>query len=53
VLEHRIDPALIRQFVDGAQRGVPHYFHDMEDNGDINDPSMPLAQYLNRRCAEE
>jgi hypothetical protein len=59
VLEHRIDPALIRQIVDGAQRGVPQYFHDMEDNGDINDPSMPLAhacllaQYLNRRSAEE
>ena len=46
--------ALINQFVDQARQGRPQYFYDMGDNGDINDPEMPLAhasllaQYRNR-----
>lgn len=54
VLEHRIDPNLIGQFVDRARQGVPQYFHDVVDNGDINHGDQPLAhasllaQYVNR-----
>lgn len=57
VLENRIDPALIRRFVDTALGGTPQYFHDTGDNGDINDPNAPLAhasllaQYINRLCS--
>lgn len=56
VLVNRVDPALIRQFVDVARGGIPQYFHDVGDNGDINDPDAPLAhaslvaQYINRLC---
>jgi hypothetical protein len=58
VLENRIDPALIRQFMNNALGGIPQYFHDMEDNGDINNPDAPLAhasllaQYINRLCMD-
>ena len=58
VLEHRIDPELIRGFVDAALAGVTQFFHDVGDNGDLNNPDRPLAhaavlvQYLNRSCAE-
>ena len=54
VLEHKVDPALIRQFLENARAGLPQFFHDTGDNGDINDPEMPLAhasllaQYINR-----
>jgi hypothetical protein len=57
VLDHRIDPALIRRFVDVALGGTTQYFHDTGDNGDINDPGAPLAhaslvaQYVNRLCS--
>jgi hypothetical protein len=59
VLEYRIDPELIRHFVETARSGVMQFFHDVGDNGDLNDPDRPLAhaavlvQYLNRRCVEE
>jgi hypothetical protein len=58
VLENRIDPALIRHFIDTAFAGVTQYFHDVGDNGDLNNPDRPLAhaavlvQCLNRKCAE-
>lgn len=58
VLEHRIDPALIARFIDEAFAGVPRYFHDLGDNGDVNNPdegwahASVLVQYLNRRCTE-
>ncbi len=57
VLTNRIDPGLIEEFVEQALRGVPQFFHDVGDNGDVNDTSQPLAhasllvQYLNRLCA--
>jgi hypothetical protein len=57
VLENKIDSALLEGFVAEALRGVPQYVHDLEDNGDINDPSQPLAhaslvaQYINRLCS--
>jgi hypothetical protein len=57
VLENRIDPALIGRFVENALRGIPQYFHDTGDNGDINDPDAPLAhaslvaQHINRLCS--
>src|SRR5262249_9189174 len=35
VLAHRVDPALIQQFVDQAYDGVCQYFHDVSDNGSI------------------
>lgn len=55
MLDHRIDPNLIGQFTDRARRGLPQYFHDVGDNGDINNARQPLAhasllvQYVNRR----
>lgn len=57
-LDNRVDPDLIRQLVENAHQGREQYFHDVEDNGDINDPSAPLAhaallaQYLNRLCVD-
>lgn len=59
MLENRIDPALIRKFVDTALAGVTQSFHDLGDNGDINNRDAPLAhasvlvQYLNRLCERE
>jgi hypothetical protein len=59
VLVHRIEPALIRRFVDAALGGTSQYFHDTGDNGDINNPDAPLAhaslvsQYVNRLCTKE
>lgn len=56
VLVHRIDQALVREFVEVALGGTTQYFHDTGDNGDINDPDAPLAhaslvvQYVNRLC---
>ena len=58
VLENRIDPELIRGFIDAALAGVTQHFHDVGDNGDPNDPDQPLAhaavlvQYVNRKAAE-
>jgi hypothetical protein len=58
MLDNRIDPALIGQS-STARAGVTQFFHDLGDNGDINNASQPLAhasvlvQYLNRRLAEE
>src|SRR5262249_8151855 len=58
MLEHRIDPELIRRVVDAALAGVTQHFHDGGDNGDLNTPDRPLAhaavlaQYLNRKCGE-
>jgi hypothetical protein len=55
VLDHRIDPTLIASFVERARQGITQYFHDLGDNGDINNSNQPLAhasllvQYLNRR----
>jgi hypothetical protein len=57
-LEHRIDPEVIRRFVETACSGVTQFFHDVGDNGDLNDPDRPLAhaavlvQYLNRTGGE-
>ena len=57
VLENRIDPELIRNFIDAALAGVTQHFHDVGDNGDPNDADQPLAhaavlaRYLNRKCA--
>lgn len=57
VLEHRIDPALIDQFIDCAFSGKAQYFHDVSDNGNINNAdegwahAAVLVQYLNRLCS--
>src|SRR5262245_10732728 len=57
-LGNRIDPALIGGFVEAACAGVEQHFHDLGDNGDVNNPdeawahASVLVQYLNRRCAE-
>src|SRR4051794_41051291 len=37
VLENRIDPSLITGFLDAAFAGVVQHFHDLGDNGDVND----------------
>jgi hypothetical protein len=58
MLEHRADPELLGRFIEQALAGVPQYFHDVSDNGDIGDPdegwahAAVLVQYLNRRCQE-
>ncbi len=58
MLENRVDPELLRQFIDTALAGTTQYFHDVGDNGDPNDPDQPLAhaavlvRYLNRKCTE-
>jgi hypothetical protein len=58
MLDNRVDPALIGEFLGRARAGLTQFFHDLGDNGDINNPSEPLAhasvlvQYLNRRSAE-
>jgi hypothetical protein len=59
MLANRIDPALLQSFVDRAFAGIPQFFHDLGDNGDINNTGEALAhasllvQYINRLCEEE
>jgi hypothetical protein len=36
ILDHKVYPCLIEEFVGQELRGVPQYFHDLGDNGDIN-----------------
>jgi hypothetical protein len=56
VLANRIDQTLIESFIEQAFAGVTQYFHDVSDNGDINNPdegwahAAVLVQYLNRVC---
>lgn len=58
MLENRVDPALIEGFISTAISGVRQHFHDVGNNGNINDPdegwahAAVLVQYLNRRCRE-
>ena len=58
VLAQRVDQKVIGQFVDQAFAGVAQYFHDVSDNGNINNPdegwahAAVLVQYLNRLCTE-
>jgi hypothetical protein len=58
VLANKVDQALLRLWVDEALGGKEQYFHDTEDNGDINNADAPLAhasllvQYLNRLVAD-
>ena len=58
VLENRIDPDLIEGIVERAFAGVAQWFHDLGDNGDVNNPdegwahASVLVQYINRLCAE-
>jgi hypothetical protein len=58
MLARKADPALIEQFVERALAGVPQYFHDLGDNGDVNNTdeswahASVLVQYVNRLCAE-
>jgi hypothetical protein len=59
VLANRIDPKLIELFVKSAFHSpLIQYFHDVGDNGDVNNANEPLAhaallvQYLNRLCRE-
>lgn len=57
-LANRVDPALVAGFVEAAFAGVTQHFHDMEDNGDVNNAGAPLAhasvlaRYLNRLCRD-
>lgn len=58
MLDNRIEAELIEEFMRSALAGIPQYFHDLGDNGDVNNPdegwahASVLVQYLNRRCAE-
>ncbi len=58
MLDHCITYQFLEHFIEAAFAGVPQHFHDLADNGDINDAGQPLAhaavlaQYLNRLCAE-
>jgi hypothetical protein len=52
VLANRVDPELIRRFIELSFERIPQYFHDVGDNGDISDPdegwahASVLVQYL-------
>ena len=54
MLEQRIDPTILENFVEQAFRGVPQCFYDRQDNGSIG-KDAPLAHaavlvdYLNQR----
>jgi hypothetical protein len=58
VLENRIDASVIDGFLAAARAGVAQFFHDVGENGDINNAGAPLAhaavlvQYLNRQCSK-
>jgi hypothetical protein len=58
MLANKADPALIEQFVERANAFVPQYFHDLGDNGDVNNTNESwahasvLVQYINRLCAD-
>lgn len=58
MLENRIDPAILEGFVEEAFAGVEQHFHDLGDNGDVNNPdegrahASVLVQYFNRLCTE-
>ncbi|MGF1579033.1 MAG: hypothetical protein ACFCD0_06685 [Gemmataceae bacterium] len=58
MLANRADPDLIAKFVKRAFEGTSQYFHDVGDNGDINNADAPLAhaavlvQYINRICKQ-
>ena len=59
VLENRINPQIYDDIINKAHEGIPQYFYDVENNGDINNPSSPLAhasllvQYLNRLIKQQ
>src|SRR5262245_36944379 len=58
VLANRIDPALIQTFLERARAGQQQFFHDLGDNGDLNNleeaiaHSSLLVRYLNRLLTE-
>ena len=58
MLENRVEPAVLQQFIHQAFRGVPQYFYDREDNGSIG-KDQPLAHasilvaWLNRKIDAE
>src|ERR1043166_8915568 len=43
MLDHRADPELIRGFIEQAFAGVPQFFHDVSDNGNIGNPDEGWA----------
>ncbi len=57
MLDHRVDPGILDEFIDRAFRGVPQFFYDREDNGAIG-KDQPLAHarilvdHVNRRIDE-
>jgi len=42
MLDHRVNPEILRTFIDRAFRGIPQFFYDREDNGAIG-KDQPLA----------
>ena len=54
VLQNKIDDEIYATILENSRQGISQYFYDVENNGDINNPSSPLAhasllvQYLNR-----
>lgn len=58
MLVHKIDSAVIEGLVEKALAGEVQHFHDMGDNGDINNTQEAWAhaslvvQYINRLCTE-
>ncbi len=49
-------PGVVSDSVEGAWQGIPQLFHDLGDNGDVNNPdegwahASVLVQYLNGLC---
>lgn len=58
MLTHRADQTLIEQFIERSFAGVKQFFHDVSDNGNVNNPdegwahAAVLVKYLNRKCQE-
>lgn len=54
VLKNKIEQSIYDKIIKNSNEGIVQYFYDVEDNGDINNPNMPLShasllvQFLNR-----
>lgn len=58
MLANRVDPSVMEGFLTVARAGDTQYFHDVSDNGNINNPdegwahAAVLVQYLNRLLSQ-
>ena len=57
MLDHCVDPEILRGFIDRAFQGIPQFFYDREDNGAIGKDqplahARILADHINQRIDE-